>query len=98
MKKLDAAKLGAELERKLQEALAGQAHVYYFADKALDKASPKHLIGSGVVLTLSVLGGRELFSPVLLRDGLSEPLIQALRADLAASYVLATRFKPGGVQ
>lgn len=84
----------AELQRQLKEALAGQAHTYHFAAAGLEKASTQHLVGSGVVLTLTVLGGRELFSPVLLRDGLSDPLIAALRADFARGYELATRFKP----
>lgn len=84
----------AELERKLQEALAGQAHTYHFADRGLDKASTQHLSASGVVLTLTALGGRELVAPTLIRDGLSDELIAALRADFARSYALATLFKP----
>lgn len=84
----------AELERKLQEALAGQAHVYHFAEAGLAKATSKHLGASGVVLTLTVLGGRELFSPTLIRDGLSDELIAALKADFRRSYDLATMYKP----
>jgi hypothetical protein len=85
------------LERELREALAGQAHVYHFAEQGLAKASTDHLTTSGVVLTLTVLGGRELFRPVLLRDGLSHELIAALKADLKRSYELSTLFKPKGV-
>lgn len=88
----------AELERKLQEALAGQAHGYHFASHSIDKASKKHLMGSGVVMTLTVLGGREIFSPVLLRDGLSDATIEAIKADLVASYELAIMYKPKGVK
>ena len=84
----------AELERKLQEALAGQASVYHFAHEGLKKASIQHLMGSGVVLTLTVLGGRKICEPVLIRDGLSDELIAALQGDLARSYELATMFKP----
>ena len=86
----------AELERKLLEALAGQAHVYHFADTSIGKASTSHLLGSGVVMTLTVLGGREICSPVLLRDGLSDETIAALRGDLNRSYELATLYKPKG--
>lgn len=88
----------AELERKLGEALAGQIHVYHFADAELSKASTDKLMGSGVVLTLTVLGGREVCKPVLIRDGLSAETINALRADFARSYTLATMFKPKGSQ
>lgn len=83
-----------ELERKLGEALAGQVHQYHFAGSCLDKASTDHLTGSGVVLTLTVLGGRKICEPVLIRDGLSKETITALKADLVRSFELATLFKP----
>ncbi len=83
-----------ELERKLQEALAGQAHVYHFAIPEVKKADKKRLTGSGVILTLTVLGGRKICDPVLIRDGLSEETIQALIADMVRSYELATLYKP----
>lgn len=86
----------AELERKLGEAVAGQAHVYPFASQTIDKASTDHLMGSGVVITLTVLGGREIFSPVLIRGGLSKETIQALKADFVRSYEEAVAFKPKG--
>jgi hypothetical protein len=82
------------LERELQEAIAGQAHTYHFADAYLDKASTKHLSASGVILTLTVLGGRAICEPVLIRDGLSEETIAALKADMRRSYELATMYKP----
>ena len=85
-----------QLKKQLTEALAGQAHVYHFADAALDKASVNSLMGSGVVLTVTVLGGREIISPTLIRNGLSSELIAALRADLVRSYEDATSFKPKG--
>jgi hypothetical protein len=84
----------AELERQLQEAQAGAAHVYHFATASIPKASTAHLAGSGVVLTLTVLGGREVCKPVLIRDGLSPELVAALTADMVRSYELATLYKP----
>ncbi len=87
----------AELERKLKEALAGQAHVYHFASAALDKASTDHLAASGVIITLTFLGGREVHSPVLIRDGLSKETIEALKADFIRSYESAVEFKPKGI-
>lgn len=88
----------AELERKLGEALAGQAHIYHFADRAIDKASTDHLMASGVVLTLTALGGRVICPPVLIQDGLSPETIAALKADFSRSYDLAVMCKPKGVQ
>jgi len=87
----------AELERKLMEAEAGQAHVYHFASQTIDKASIDSLTGSGVIITLTVLGGREIHRPVLIRDGLSKETIEALKADYLCSYELATLYKPKGV-
>lgn len=92
-KKTKAARI-ADLERQLKEALAGQVHTYHFADAGIDKASTKHLMGSGVMLTLTVLGGREICTPVLIRDGLSDETIAALKADFVRSYELATLYKP----
>lgn len=84
----------AELERKLQEALAGQVHNYHFASVGLEKATRNHLAASGVVITLTALGGKELIPPTVLRGGLSDELIYALRAELLHSYRDATAFKP----
>ena len=91
------AELITELERKLKEALAGQAHIYHFASSALDKASTDHLAASGVIITLTVLGGREILGPVLIRDGLSKETIEALKADFVRSYESAVELKPKGV-
>ncbi len=84
----------AELERKLREALAAHAYVYHFAQNDIKKAGTDKLTGSGVVITLTVLGGREIISPVLIVDGLSAETIAALSADFVRSYELATTFKP----
>jgi hypothetical protein len=88
----------ATLERQAKENLSGQVHNYHFADSALNKAGTDSLIGSGVILELTVLGGRKICSPVLIRDGLSAELIAALRADLVRSYELATMYKPKGAK
>lgn len=88
----------AELEQKLKEAEAQQAHVYHFADAGIGKMSTEHLMGSGVMLTLTVLGGCEVFRPVLIRDGLSDETIAALKEDLKRSFKLATLHKPNGVE
>lgn len=84
----------AELERKLMEAESSQVHLYHFADASVDKASMAHLTGSGVIISLTVLGGREIFKPVLIRDGLSQETVTALKADFVRSYELANLFKP----
>ena len=84
----------AVLKRKLTEALAGQAHVYHFAGCELQKLSTDKLMGSGVIITMTVLGGRPGMEPTLIRDGLSPETIAAIKADLKRSYDLAIQFKP----
>jgi hypothetical protein len=85
-----------ELTRKLRESDAGHAHRYYFSCEEINGASTDHLMASGVVLTLTALGGREIIAPVLIHDGLSKETIEALKADLRRSFGLVTRFKPKG--
>ncbi len=84
----------AALESQVVEALAGQVHVYHFASKELDRISTDRLMGSGVVLTIKFLGGKEAVSPTMIRNGLSKETIAALKADLVRSYEYATELKP----
>lgn len=83
-----------DLERKVRELEAQLIYRCPFASQSVDKAGVQHLTGSGVIISLTVLGGREIFEPVLIRDGLSAETIVALKADFARSYELATMFQP----
>lgn len=85
----------AQLQRKVLELEANLACTYYFADAYLSKE--RSYVGSGVLLQLSAIGGKELIPPVMILDGLSPETIAAIRKDLARSYELATIFKPKGV-
>lgn len=86
----------AQLEMKLREALAGQVHTAHFADAALSSASMQKMTASGVIITIHALGGREIVAPTLIRDGLSDEAIAALRADLVRTYKTAIALKPRG--
>ena len=83
-----------QLERKLLETQAQLAHVYHFASLDLQKASTSQLMGSGVILQLSFLGGKEVFAPVCIKDGLSPETVEAIRADLKRSFNLTTSLAP----
>lgn len=87
----------SDAQRLAQEHLAAQIHQYHFADARIGGASVDKLGGSGVILTLTALGGREIISPVMIRGGLSNETVEALRADFRRSYLDATVFKPKGV-
>ena len=84
-----------DLERKLVEAQAQQIHNYHFASHELEKMGTTHCMGSAVIITFTVLGGRTI-SPVAIRDGLSEATIKAFQEDMRRSFEQATAFKPKG--
>ncbi len=86
----------AKLTRELEEAKAYHIYRHHFASKTLDKFSTDRLMGSGVVLSLTLIGGRELFEPVMICNGLSKETIAALKADLVRSFNYATEMKPDG--
>lgn len=86
------AKSRADLLREIGELKAQLASNYHFASLALPKAA--NLMASGVVVTLTALGGREIMPPVLITDGLSAATIDALLDDIARSYARATELKP----
>lgn len=83
-----------ELERKVRELESQLVHKCHFAIRSIEKAGTKNLTGSGVIISLVVLGGREIIEPLCIRDGLSDETINALKADFARSYEIATMFKP----
>ena len=83
-----------DLERKVRELEAQLVHRCHFASRTIDKAGIKSLTGSGVIISLVTLGGREIIEPVCIRDGLSDETIAALKADFVRSYEIATMFKP----
>ena len=87
----------ADLQRQNVELLAGQVHQYHHADHYIGGASIDKMMASGVVLTITALGGRKIVEPVLIRDGLSNETIEAIKADLRRSYLLAVQMKPKGV-
>lgn len=91
MKKVKQTK--AQLRRKVLELESQLAHAYHFASATIDKAGP-NLMGSGVVLQLSYLGGANVFSPVCIKDGLSLDTIAALKSDLVRSFELTTMYRP----
>ena len=84
-----------DLERKLLEAQAQQIHNYHFASHELKKMGTTHCMGSAVIVTFTVLGGKTI-NPVAIRDGLSEATINALQEDMRRSFEQATAFKPKG--
>ena len=83
-----------DLERKIKELESQLVHRYSFGAQTIDRASMLKLMGSGVILTLTAIGGKEIIEPICIKDGLSDETITALKADFLRSYNLAVMFKP----
>lgn len=88
-----AAKLAAA-ERKAWELRAQLAHRIGQAFDDLPKAGTEHLPASGVIVTFTALGGREIVAPVMIRNGLSAATIAALQDDLCRTFEAATMVNP----
>jgi hypothetical protein len=94
-------KTRAQLEAAIVMLNAQLAHVYHFADAELHKAGTAVRMGSGVMLELTAygeFGGKKIIDAVMIKDGLSDATIEAIRADLRRSYELVTAFKPKGAK
>lgn len=87
----------AQLKRENLEIKAQLAHAYHFADATIKEAGTRYKMASGVLLQLTAIGGKEIILPVMIKDGLSDETIAAIRADLRRSYESAVVFKPAGV-
>jgi hypothetical protein len=84
----------ADKDRQILELKAQLIHVYHFAKSTIDKAGEKYMMGSGVLVQITALGGREISLPFVIKDGLSQETINAIKADLIRTYELSTIFKP----
>ncbi len=87
-------KTRAELERKLVEMEAQLASTYHFSGHYLSEFTTDKMTGSGVLIQMSSLGGRIEMNPVVIRDGLSNETIEALKKDMRRSFELATMYRP----
>ena len=86
-----------ELENKLRGAEAYQVHKLHFASYALDKLSTDTMYGSGVIINITSLSGKQLVDPTVISDGLSPETIAALQADMRRSFEKRTESKPKGM-
>lgn len=78
----------AQLARQNAELIAGLNAVHVSALGSLKKASTSVRTASGVMVQLTAVGGAEIISPVMVRDGLSDDTLEALRRDITRSLEL----------
>lgn len=82
------------LKRKNMELEAQLAHVYHFVTVQIDRAGGDRMMGSGVLVQLSFLGGKEVCPPFVIKNGLSDETIRAIKKQCQESYASAIEFKP----
>lgn len=82
-----------QLELKLAEALASSPTRYNIAHGNIKNANTDKLMGSGVLISIQGIGGKHIIDPVLIRDGLSNETIEAIKNDIKRSYDLAVMYK-----
>ena len=86
----------AQLERKVLELTASLASTYHFASLGINKATVTNYMGSGVLVQITKYGGEEIIPPTMIRDGLSDRTIKAIKEDMLRSWELSTVFMPEG--
>jgi hypothetical protein len=75
----------AALKRQILELRAQMPSAIFHAERDLGVLSIEQLMGSGVVLQMTHIGGKQALTPVMIRDGLSPGTIAAIRKDLKRS-------------
>jgi hypothetical protein len=81
-------------EDKEVEMKAQMAHIYHFASDALLKLGRDKLTGSGLIVQITCLGGKEGCTPFCVSDGFSDTTINALLDDIQYSYDKEVSWKP----
>jgi hypothetical protein len=81
-----------KLERENLELKAQLAYVYHYAKLGIGKCDREQIKGSGIVVQMHWLGGKEVCPAFCLKDGLSQDTIRALNDDLKFSYDQAVEF------
>lgn len=81
------------LKRKLLEAESSTILSHKFAHTDINKCSIPKCTGSGVLIQISAIGGKQLINPILIKDGLSEETINSIKKDIKRSSDILTSFK-----
>lgn len=88
--------LKAQLKEKalLNQYQASSIMNYHIASINLLKLGRAHLLGSGLILSIHHLNGKEAIEPVCIKDGMSSKSINSLLDDIQYSFDLAVSFTP----
>lgn len=93
-REITALKLQIELLGKVDQYKSGAASTYHFAGAELLKCNKDRFNGSGVIISMKGLSGKELVMPFMIKNGLSNETINALLDDMQKSYDDIIELKP----
>lgn len=79
---------------KVDQYKASLIHTYHFAGGELLKCGKDRLLGSGLIVEIKDLNGKQRVMPFMVKDGLSSTTINSLLDDMQASFDSAIEFKP----
>lgn len=88
--------LKAQLKEKalIDQYRASTPVNYNIASQGLLKLGRDNLLGSGVIVTIHSLSGKELVEPICFKDGFSHRTVNSLLDDIQYSYDFTVSFKP----
>lgn len=84
----------AESKRRIYELEAQLAKRLGGAFDVLHNAGIEQNMGSGVILSITGIGGKSIVPPVMIRDGISKQSVTALQDDICRSFEIATMVSP----
>ena len=81
-----------DAKARIRELEAQDVLTYRMAYEQIAKANQTRFMASGVILSLTALGNKELVEPVMIADGLSAATIAAIQDDIRRSLELRLAF------
>lgn len=73
---------------------ASLIHTYHFAGNELLKCGRDRLLGSGLIVEIKNLDGKQRVMPFMIKGGLSVATINSLLDDMQSTFDSAIEFKP----
>ncbi len=74
-----------KLRKRIKALEAQLISSQYFAMLSLAHLTEKKYMGSGIVLTITDLSGKEVMSPAMIKNGFSKETVNALKKDFEKS-------------
>lgn len=93
-REVETLKTQLKLIGEVDQYKASLIHTYHFAGAELLKCGNDRFMGSGLIVQIKSLTGKELVTPFMIKNGLSNTTINGLLDDMQRTFDDATEFKP----